>query len=232
MKRSFKALGWADTIIEVFDRYDVPNSVKDAERSRRGAGLQYKEYEVIAGRGVPQWKRFLSVGKTMTNLMEFLADFIGENAPDQFKWNQKIYLAGVGGRKVIVLPEQGARYVDHIDCNQEEADKKIIFYALLADQIFESTHQKGQIIVKSPDTDVVDLCVHYFSKFRSTNEMWIQTGIVTATTDLRRFIAVHEICHNISQKLQTVLPAIYDYTGCDSTSAFFCKGKSTVLKVA
>ena len=232
MKRSFKALGWADTIIEVFDRYDVPNSVKDAERSRRGAGLQYKEYEVIAGRGVPQWKRFLSVGKNKTNLIEFLADYIGKNAPNQLKWNQTIYLAGVSGGKVIEVTEQGARYVDHLACNQEEADTKIIFYALLADQIFESTHQKGRIIVKSPDTDVLVLCVHYFSKFRSTKEMWIQTGIVTGTTDLRRFIPVHEICHNIAQEIQTVLPAIHALTGCDSTSAFFGKGKSTVLKVA
>jgi hypothetical protein len=34
----------------------------------------------------------------------------------------------------------------------------------------------GRIIIKSPDTDVLVLCVHYFSKLQHTQELWFQTG--------------------------------------------------------
>lgn len=52
----------------------------------------------------------------------------------------------------------------------------------------------GRIIIKSPDTDDLVLCVHYFSKLQHTQELWFQTGTFSSTKDRRRYIPVHEIC--------------------------------------
>jgi hypothetical protein len=45
------------------------------------------------------------------------------------------------------------------DCNdlsstQEEADTRIVLYALNADKLYRENKVKGPIVVKSPDTDV------------------------------------------------------------------------------
>ena len=74
------------------------------------------------------------------------------------------------------------------------------------------------------------LTVHYFPKLKSTEELWIQTGVITSTSDLRRFIAVHSICHSVSPTFSSILPAVHALTGCDSTSALFGIGKKSVFK--
>jgi hypothetical protein len=52
--------------------------------------------------------------------------------------------------------------------------------------------------VKSPDTDVLVLLVHYFPNMKNTSELWFQTGLITSTKDCRRYIPVHELCLNVS----------------------------------
>ena len=54
----------AATVVDIFDRYDVANSVKVSERTRRERGMQAgtgREYNVIGGRPLPPWKKFLSL---------------------------------------------------------------------------------------------------------------------------------------------------------------------------
>ena len=88
----------------------------------------------------------------------------------------------------------------------------------------------GRVIIKTPDTDVLVLAIHYYPQMNRVKEFWIETGTVTRTTDLRRFIPVHDICHSQSPLFLKVLPAIHALTGCDSTSVFFGIGKSSVYK--
>ena len=50
----------ATTVVDVFDRYDVANSVKVCERTRRAIGMQAgtgRKYNVIGGRLLPAWKK-------------------------------------------------------------------------------------------------------------------------------------------------------------------------------
>ena len=48
----------ADTVVDVFDRYDNKVSVKSAEReSRQIAGSTGRQYQVIARRSTPPWKK-------------------------------------------------------------------------------------------------------------------------------------------------------------------------------
>jgi hypothetical protein len=44
----------------------------------------------------------------------------------------------------------------------------MLVHAIHADKVFAESGVKGCIIIKSPDTDVLVLCVHYFSKLQHT----------------------------------------------------------------
>jgi hypothetical protein len=92
---------------------------------------------------------------------------------------------------------------DMLDCSclastQEEADTRIILHALYSDKLYQENSVQGRIVVKSPDTDVLVLIVHYFPKMKNTSELWLQTGLITSTNDYRRYIPVHEVCKSLS----------------------------------
>jgi hypothetical protein len=61
----------------------------------------------------------------------------------------------------------------------------MILHAIHADKTFGESGIKGQIIVKSPDTDVLILCIHYFPSMQYTQELWFHTGSITNTKDGR-----------------------------------------------
>jgi hypothetical protein len=89
---------------------------------------------------------------------------------------------------------------------------------------------QGRIVVKSPDTDVLVLLVHYFPKMKKTSELWFQTGLIKSTKDCRRYIPVHELCKSLSSVVCEILSAAHALTGCDTTSSFFGIGKKSMLK--
>ena len=95
---------------------------------------------------------------------------------------------------------------------------------------FHAKGYNGRIVVKSPDTDVLVLLVHYFPQMCNTCELWFQTGSISTTKDGRRYIPVHEICNCLSSVICNVLPAAHAITGFDTTSAFFGIGKKSVYK--
>jgi hypothetical protein len=70
---------------DVFDRYDVKNSIKSAERERRTKVTAHtKVFQVIEGCNIPDWKKFLSVKENKQALINFFGDFI-------VKFNQPLY---------------------------------------------------------------------------------------------------------------------------------------------
>jgi hypothetical protein len=61
-KLHFRTASKAHTVADVFDRYDVKNSIKSAERERRTKVTAHtKVFQVIEGCNIPDWKKFLSV---------------------------------------------------------------------------------------------------------------------------------------------------------------------------
>ena len=106
-------------------------------------------------------------------------------------------------------------------CSHEEADTRMLLHAMHADKEFGRKNTKGRIIVKSPDTDVFVLCVHFFPSMST----------ITRTKDCRRYLPVHDICSMLGSVLCRVLPAAHALTGCDTTSSFFGVGKKTMYKV-
>ena len=114
-----------------------------------------------------------------------------------------------------------------LDCSclastHEEADTRIILHALYSDKLYRENNVQGRIVVKSPDTDVLVLLVHYFPKMKNPSELWFQTGLITST--------IHELCKSLSSVVCEILPADYALTGCDTNSSFFGIGKKSMLK--
>ena len=107
----------------------------------------------------------------------------------------------------------------------------MLLHAIHADKVFAEFGVKGRIIIKSPDTDVLVLCVHYFSKLQHTQELWFQTGTVSSTKDRRRYIPVQENCSTLSPVFTNILPAAHAVTGCDTTSLLFSIDKQSAFKV-
>jgi hypothetical protein len=68
----------AHTVADVFDWYDVKNSIKSAERERRTKVTAHtKVFQVIEGRNIPDWKKFISVKENKQALINFFfGDFI------------------------------------------------------------------------------------------------------------------------------------------------------------
>jgi hypothetical protein len=52
----------------------------------------------------------------------------------------------------------------------------MIIHAIHADKTLGESGIKGRIIVKSPDTDILILCIHYFPSMQHTQELWFHTG--------------------------------------------------------
>lgn len=232
-----KGFNQADTIIEVFDRYDDPNSTKAAERSRREASKDgSKEYQVIGGRIAPPWAKFLNVTKNKQYLTHFLSTIVESSGNEKLRLNSKraVVMAGgfENGQETKMITSAGVQKLDDMCSSQEEADTRMLLHTFDANETFKNLGVNGRVVIKSPDTDVLVICVHYFEQLSNISELWIETGRTTNTTNLHRYIPVHGIFGSISLSFCRSLPAIHALTGCDSTSSIFKIGKNTVYKVA
>ena len=55
---------FSSMVAAIFDRYDIKNSIKSAERERRSKSFfTAKVVQVIEGRIIPDWKKILSSGE-------------------------------------------------------------------------------------------------------------------------------------------------------------------------
>lgn len=236
LKVLYTTLHKSHTVIDVYDNYNNKLSIKSIERSRRSAGVSLcqRKYQVIGGRAIPPWQKFLSVTENKTALQNYLTGYIIKHAPQRlFNTTFKIYLAGGFGcgEEVVCISAQGVENVQELYSSQEEADTRLLLHASHINASLQNSQMRGRIIIRSPDTDVLVLAVHYFSKLNQISELWIQAGTVSTTTDHRRFIPVHKICQSLSPVICNVLPAVHALTGCDTVSSFYSIGKRTVFKV-
>ena len=85
----------------------------------------------------------------------------------------------------------------------------MILQAIHVDKEFGVKGIKGRIIIKSQDTDVLILYVHYFPSMLHTHELYFQTDTITCTQDLRRYIHFHKICKSLSFAISNILPAAH-----------------------
>jgi hypothetical protein len=99
------------------------------------------------------------------------------------------------------------------------------------DKRLHSRNEAGRVVVQSPDTDVMVLPVHCMSHIQAVSEVWLETGTVTRTLELRLVITIHDIATSIGPGLCLVLQAVHVPTGCNTVSSFCGVGKKTALQL-
>ena len=89
----------AATVVGVFDRYDKKLSIKSAERDRRSSSFgDHKVFQLIDGRPIPDWKKFLGVNANKQALLKFLGDFVIRSHSQSSivtSSDDELYLAGL-----------------------------------------------------------------------------------------------------------------------------------------
>ena len=121
-----------------------------------------------------------------------------------------------GERVVEITRARPTEDIDALKSNHEEADTRMILHAVYA--VRDSP--TSAIVIQSPDTDVLVLCVSYFTGI-GCNELGFRTGV----SDRQRYIPVHSIQEKLGKRLCQSLPAFHALTGCDSTSSLSRRGK-------
>lgn len=108
-----------------------------------------------------------------------------------------------------------------LHCNHEEADTRIVVHVLHALEAGLTT-----IVVRTVDTDVVIILVGKFHDMYLRNpqaEIWVAFGMGTHFS----FISINDICFALGDLRSRALPVFHAFTGCDTTSTFYNKGKKS-----
>ena len=184
----------------IFDRYDVPSSLKSSTRVKRQGGHAPIYYRITDSTHIAKvpMKKFLAHSKTKGELPTFLAKNVKDNA---------------NARQVVVAwgteCEATHRDVRHLRSTQEEADTKIILHALDA-----SAQGATQLSIYSPDTDVLVLALRRYPDLCSNS------CFVTGTGSSRRVINLKSIADALGPTKTAALPAFHALTGADVTGSF------------
>lgn len=199
------------------------NSIKSFERMRRGSTPTF----LVSGpktKTPRDWKGFMSNDKNKTQLINLIFEQWTTQRFSQKLISQNIFfilsdkcykLSSRDGENVDVVP------VEDLFSSQEEADSRIILHCVYAKQA-----EARNIIVRSPDTDVLVLLCKYMVDLEHI-PVYFDTGM----GNKRRLLDVGAICRTIGPEMCKVLPALHAFTGCDTISAFVRRGKTNVMKI-
>ena len=108
-----------------------------------------------------------------------------------------------------------------MECQQEEADTRIFLHAKHASDTYQN------IVIHTPDADVVVLAIFY-SKL-----LQISIFVKTGSKNKIRILSTERILENLKRKYNLTdveeaassIVAVHAFTGCDTVSAFWRKGK-------
>ena len=190
----------------VADRYPAL-SIKNTERQRRADKGVQKVHIFGKDQNVPkQWKKFLSCGENKESLVVFLCEYWRACSSSQLGTVSAIHVTAKENCYVLYAGESPSDRVrsDEVSplrSNHEEADTRLILHAKHA----AATH--NNVIIKSPDTDVLILSIAM--QQRIENEMFFLTG----TGNRCRCIPVSTIANNLGVEVSHCLPGFHAFTG-------------------
>lgn len=208
----------------VFERYDVPLSIKQHERECRTGGESTPRYVIDGQRTVPNYRKFLKNTTNKLALSNFLCNYLTVAIQLQLEENQSLTLAGGfdNGLLVKVIDHRGIQELPELFSTHEEADTRLLLHAI------HLARSHSRIIVRCDDTNVLVLLIYYCGEgmFGDT-KVYMNAGHCTKTTNRQRFISVNKIASEIGQDMSRCLPASHAISGCDTTSSLFKVGKRT-----
>lgn len=201
-----------DEVHLVFDRYDLPTSLKEATRERRQGGKPATAYHVEDNTpvGKVSAKQFLSSTTTKDELTVYLA----KKALHHFEGKPKIFI--VTSRQNVF---SNCMDVQHLHSSQEEADTRIILHSLDA-----ARRGAKELYIQSPDTDVFVLAI------RRYHQLCRATYFITGVGNKKRVIPLGPIVHALGAAKAAALPGFHAFSGADVTGRFAGKGKLNCWK--
>jgi len=158
----------------------------------------------------PNWKAFL---QDNTNNKEFFALLTNRVADFQFPEDKEVYITS----EEYVISSQGPS--DMQRCDHEEADTRIAVHVLHA-------LNKGynRVFIRTVDTVVVVILIGLFPDLIAMHlsaSIWIGLGMGKYLQNIN----VNAICASLGPETSRSLPIFHSFTGCDTNSCFFGKGK-------
>jgi hypothetical protein len=194
----------------VWDRY-LPRSIKEATREKRGRGCRLKVNSQTRVPSKSKWNDFLRDPLNKSELFDFLSKCVGN-----CDWPQDKEIYITSGSSVL---HRGSGE-SMSECSQEEADTRIMVHIKHA---LEAGSRR--VKVRTVDTDILVILIgqfhHLLHSFPGL-DLWVEFGISTY------FISINSICEKLGEHKARCLPMFHAFSGSDTTSSFFRKGKKSV----
>ena len=154
--------------------------------------------------------------KNKTSLIKFISR----------EWREEYCMRRLKGKTLFVTAEnecwkkteRGSENVAELTSNQEEADTRLL---LQAKQAAQEGYEAVTVI--SEDTDVFILLLNFSSI--------INTRLYKCGSRTTRLVDIKGAVQRTGREICEALIGFYSFTGCDSVSAFACKGNIGALKI-
>lgn len=207
----------------VFDTYSV-NSLKNMERQRRGDSNS--EFKVAGARKVPKFREFIRSSTNKQSLLLFITNYLLKELPNLLNDSETVIIAGGFQDSKLcfeISKIKGSKNLEKLNSSQEEADTRLILHVLA------ELKSANTILVKSVDTDVLILLIHFYCTTPEITQsnLFIQLGHGKTT----HFLSINDIVGNLGKEICKKLLAIHCLTGCDTTNAMYKVGKKTAFDV-
>lgn len=195
----------------VFDSY-APNSLKKATRLKRNQTCRSLYYRVEDSTNISDilFKESLSNEATKRELTAYLAaKFIVHFS----RRNIKLFTVANNILR-YVSGHDDVQHESSMVFNHDEADTMLIWHGI---DFTESAELNAEIVIISPDTDVLVLCLYY------AQDLCYETRMKTAT----KIFHIGKLHAALGPDRSKALLALHAISGCDTVGRFAGKGKLT-----
>eukprot|EP00734_Pompholyxophrys_sp_LG126_P000119 Pompholyxophrys_sp_v1_NODE_11_length_5290_cov_18.520778.p1 type:complete len:404 gc:universal NODE_11_length_5290_cov_18.520778:3057-4268(+) len=205
-ERELKRSSRVDVVWDVY----LPESLKESTQEKRGKGTRRKVSEQTK---MPRdFAKFLLDCDNKQEFMNFLSAKTAS------------YLRCQPGQRVFITKNSDVISIGSdrqmTPCDHEEADSRIIVH--LKDALQES--QNINVQIRTVDTDVAVILIGKWLSLSSLDSrLWLTLGSGKHVTCR----STGEICSALGKDKCKSLPMFHAFTGCDTVSAFFGKGKKS-----
>ncbi len=174
-----------------FDRYDIPNSIKQLERQRRGEESG-ATFDIKGGRTVPNYRKFLKNSANKASLAVFVSEFILLRK-EFLIGGQKLIIAGgfVDGCMTKCINESTVSDLTDLFSSHEEADTRMVLHAIHFSERYD------RVVIRSDDTDVMVLLLYYANSAMLKSSVYMEAGHNTQSTNRRRYVPISTIAATV-----------------------------------
>ena len=202
----------------VFDRY-FEGSLKEGTRMARGEAPEYLFEGDFTELPFKMAEQFLSNSENKDKLNEYLAKKLLE-------LHQGDQMLVVTYKNTSLVSQPSCSELDqHVPtrpCEAEEADQRLVRHAL---NIIANGYTN--VLVRTIDTDVLILLVSYISQQQIGDGVNIHAFLINSD----KFYNIRTIIDSLGPDICRALPFFYAFSGCDTVSSFYGKGKCKMFDI-